>query len=79
MARTRIDIPDELLEEIDHVVGQRGRSRFLEAAARERLDRLALESSQSGDEEGSGDVEYRPWRDRRSTSPTSSTRRTDRT
>ena len=68
MARTHVVIPDELLAEIDQVVGQRGRSRFLEAAAREKLDRLALEESKRGTE-GTNGTGYRPWRDRRSTAP----------
>jgi hypothetical protein len=76
MGRTRIVIPDELLEEIDSVVGPRGRSRFLETAAREKLDRLALDAAKggSGPAEGAG---YRPWRDRRSTAPTRGARATD--
>lgn len=77
MGRTRIIISDELLEEIDRLVGPRGRSRFLEAAARERLDRLALEEARSSDKGGPGDAAYRPWRDRRSTAPTGSTRRSN--
>jgi hypothetical protein len=43
MARTHVVMSDELLEQIDQVVGERGRSRFLEDAAREKLDRLELE------------------------------------
>lgn len=69
MARTRVEIPDELLEEIDTVVGQRGRSRFLETAAREKLDRLAHEERQQGREGATQGAGYRPWRDRRSTAP----------
>jgi metal-responsive CopG/Arc/MetJ family transcriptional regulator len=70
MGRTRIVIPDQLLEEIDSVVGPRGRSRFLETAAREKLDRLAREEPKPG----SGETEaraagYRPWRDRRANAP----------
>jgi metal-responsive CopG/Arc/MetJ family transcriptional regulator len=70
MARTRVEIPDELLEEIDQVVGPRGRSRFLEIAAREKLDRLASEESK-GDtgETAARAAGYRPWRDRRSNAP----------
>ena len=43
MARTNVVMSDEVLEAIDKTVGQRGRSRFLEEAARDRLRRLALE------------------------------------
>jgi metal-responsive CopG/Arc/MetJ family transcriptional regulator len=69
MARTRVEIPDELLEEIDSVVGPRGRSRFLETAAREKLDRLALEESQHGTGPTTRAAGYRPGRDRRSSAP----------
>ena len=43
MARTHVILDDEVLDAIDKVVGQRGRSRFLEEAAREKLDRMELE------------------------------------
>lgn len=69
MARTRVEIPDELLQEIDSVVGQGGRSRFLEAAAREKLDRLALEEAKQGTGGTTQGTGYRPWRDRRSPAP----------
>jgi hypothetical protein len=36
---------DEVLDAIDERVGERGRSRFLEEAAREKLRRLQLEES----------------------------------
>lgn len=66
MARTRVEISDELLQEIDSVVGQRGRSRFLETAAREKLDRLASEEAKQGTGGATRGTGYRPWRDRRS-------------
>ena len=69
MARTRVEIPDELLQEIDGVVGQRGRSRFLETAAREKLDRLASEEAKQGTGGTTRGAGYRPWRDRRSPAP----------
>lgn len=43
MARTHVILGDEVVEAIDQLVGQRGRSRFLEDAAREKLERLQLE------------------------------------
>lgn len=43
MARTHVILDDDVIEAIDELVGQRGRSRFLEEAARERLQRLELE------------------------------------
>lgn len=36
-------LEDDVVEAIDKVVGQRGRSRFLEEAAKEKLDRIELE------------------------------------
>lgn len=45
MARTHVILDDEVLAEIDKIVGQRGRSRFLEEAAREKLERLELEQA----------------------------------
>jgi metal-responsive CopG/Arc/MetJ family transcriptional regulator len=45
MARTHVILGDELLKAIDDKVGQRGRSRFLEEAAREKLDRIELEAA----------------------------------
>jgi hypothetical protein len=38
--RTHVVIPDELVVEIDTLVGKRGRSRFLVEAARKELQRL---------------------------------------
>jgi hypothetical protein len=64
MARTHVVMSDEVLEAIDEVAGKRGRSHFLEEAAKERLERLALESSldaTAGIASGSG---YAHWRDR---------------
>lgn len=45
MARTHVVMSDEVLSAIDEIVGQRGRSRFLEEAACEKLARLALADS----------------------------------
>ena len=42
MARTHVILSDEVIEAIDNRVGARGRSRFLEEAAREKLDRSDL-------------------------------------
>lgn len=67
MARTHVIVADELLNEIDRRVGARGRSRFLEDAAREKLDRLELEEAlraTRGLARGKG---YEHWRDRKST------------
>ena len=47
--RAHIILPEELLKEVDRVAGRRRRSRFVEAAVREKLTRdtlyLALEKS----------------------------------
>ena len=45
MVRTHVILDDEVVEAIDQIVGQRGRSRFLELAAREKLERLELEEA----------------------------------
>ena len=45
MARTHVVLAGDLLDAIDERVGERGRSRFLEEAAREKLSRLELEES----------------------------------
>ena len=66
MARTHVVMSADLLEEIDRLVGARGRSRFLEEAAREKLARLELEDairSTRGIAQGKG---YERWRDRAS-------------
>jgi hypothetical protein len=55
---------DEVLEAIDEVVGKRGRSRFLEEAAVEKLEQLALFAAlrdSAGIARGSA---YSHWRDR---------------
>lgn len=64
VARTHVVISDELLEAIDEVVGERGRSRFLEEAAREKLDRLELEGALLGTAGIAKGKRYDHWRDR---------------
>ena len=64
MARTHVVMSDELLKAIDLVVGKRARSRFLEEAAAEKLERLALAESleaTAGIARGRG---YDHWHDR---------------
>ena len=64
MARTHVVMSDELLAAIDEVAGKRGRSRFLEQAAAEKLERLALieaVGATAGIARGSA---YSHWRDR---------------
>lgn len=43
MARTHVILDDDVVEAIDSLVGQRGRSRFLTEAARDKLARIELE------------------------------------
>jgi metal-responsive CopG/Arc/MetJ family transcriptional regulator len=64
MARLHVLISDELLRAIDEVVGQRGRSRFLEQAAQEKLDRLTLSAAIDGTAGVLADIDYPRWRDR---------------
>lgn len=45
MARTHVILSDEVISAIDKRVGERGRSRFLEGAAREKLERLELDDA----------------------------------
>ncbi len=63
MARTHVILADEVIAAIDERVGQRGRSRFLEEAAREKLERLELETAIR---DGAGVLKarnYPHWRD----------------
>jgi hypothetical protein len=63
MARIHVILDDEVLKAIDDQVGQRGRSRFLEEAAREKLDRIELEAAIR---KGTGilkDEDYPHWSD----------------
>jgi hypothetical protein len=63
MARTHVILADEVISAIDERVGQHGRSRFLEEAAREKLERLEL---QAAIRDGAGmlkDKDYPHWRD----------------
>lgn len=64
MARTHVVISDDLLSAIDQVVGERGRSRFLEEAAREKLDRLELEGTLRATAGIARGQRYEHWRDR---------------
>jgi hypothetical protein len=64
MARTHVVMSDEVLEAIDHKVGQRSRSRFLEEAAREKLARLDLEDALDSTRGIAKGTKYRHWRSR---------------
>jgi hypothetical protein len=67
MARMHVVIATEVVEEIDRVAGERGRSRFLEEAAREKLDRLELENAFRATRGIARGNAYRHWRDRKTT------------
>jgi hypothetical protein len=45
VGRTHVMLSDDVIAAIDDLVGQRGRSRFLDAAAREKLERLHLDQA----------------------------------
>ncbi|MHB1445735.1 MAG: hypothetical protein ACYCTI_00755 [Acidimicrobiales bacterium] len=66
MARTHVILDDRVMAAIDERVGHRGRSRFLEEAAVEKLERLELEEAIR---EGAGilsDRDYPDWADQTS-------------
>lgn len=65
MARAHVVLPDEILERIDASVGKRRRSRFLEDAAREKLDRIELEKALNATFGIARGPRYSHWRDRR--------------
>ena len=63
MARTHVILSDEVVAAIDERVGERGRSRFLEQAAREKLERVELEAAIR---QGAGilkEKDYPHWRE----------------
>lgn len=64
MARTHVVMPDDLLLAIDEIVGKRGRSRFLEEAAREKLERLELAEALNATAGIARGRKYRHWQDR---------------
>lgn len=64
MARTHVILDDALLDAIDSVAGERGRSRFLEEAAREKLARLELEAAVQATGGIARSDDYPAWRSR---------------
>ncbi|MGQ0825524.1 MAG: hypothetical protein ACT4OX_10960 [Actinomycetota bacterium] len=78
MARTHVVIADEVVEAMDRLVGERGRSRFLEEAAREKLARIELEAALQKTANTVSAARHPEWRSRRSTAAwVSKTRRTE--
>jgi hypothetical protein len=78
VARTHVVISDDVLKAVDEIVGARCRSRFLEEAAIEKLERLALVDAietSTGIARGNA---YPHWRDRDATAAwVRKTRRTE--
>jgi metal-responsive CopG/Arc/MetJ family transcriptional regulator len=66
MARTHVVLADEVIEAVDQLVGERGRSRFLEEAAREKLARIELESALRETGGTLNLADHPEWRDRAS-------------
>lgn len=64
MARTHVVMSEEVLKAIDEVVGKRGRSRFLEEAAAEKLEHLALWEAIGATAGVARGGAYSDWRDR---------------
>jgi hypothetical protein len=63
VAHTHVILSDKVIAAIDERVGERGRSRFLEEAARRKLERRELDAAIR---EGAGllkDKDYPHWRD----------------
>lgn len=63
MARIQVIVSDEVVAAIDQRVGERGRSRFLEDAAMEKLERLEVEAAIREGAGILGDEDYPDWRD----------------
>jgi predicted transcriptional regulator len=80
VARTHVIVSDDVLDAVDEVAGKRGRSRFLEEAAKEKLERLELAEVLEATAGIAGDRDYGHWRDRRAASAwVKGTRRTEST
>ena len=67
MARTHVVMADEVIEAVDRLVGERGRSRFLEEAAREKLARIELDSALKKTGGIVRPADHPEWRDRATT------------
>ncbi len=77
MARTHVVMDDEVLEQIDEIAGRRGRSRFLEEAAKEKIARLRLLETLR-ETAGAISSDHPHWKDPRSTAEwVRATRRTE--
>jgi metal-responsive CopG/Arc/MetJ family transcriptional regulator len=67
VARTHVVMADDVMEAVDRLVGERGRSRFLEEAAREKLARVELEETLRATAGTVSAASHPEWRDRQST------------
>jgi hypothetical protein len=67
VARTHVVMADDVLEAVDQLVGQRGRSRFLEEAAREKLTRVGLEAALRATAGVIRTAHHPEWQDRAAT------------
>lgn len=67
MARTHVLLPDDLLKAIDRRVGPRGRSRFLEEAARKLLRDVELDEAIEASFGIAKDEDYPHWKDAETT------------
>ena len=56
-----VTLPEELIEEIDRVAGARKRSRFVEEAVRERLQREARSAARKSTAGSLRDEDYPDW------------------
>lgn len=68
MARTHVILDDEVIGAIDKLVGPRGRSRFLDEAAREKLKRAELDLALGSATEVLKDKDYPEFADQASIS-----------
>jgi metal-responsive CopG/Arc/MetJ family transcriptional regulator len=68
MTRTHVVMADEVIQAIDALVGERRRSRFIEEAAREKLDRMQLEAALRATSGIASAARHPEWRDRRAAS-----------
>ncbi len=59
--RAHVVLPEELVREIDRVVGKRHRSRFIEAAIRDRLSRETLSVALTGSIGVLNPADYPEW------------------
>lgn len=66
MARIHAILDDAVVDTIDKLVGLRGRSRFLEEAAREKLARIALDEALTSTAGVLEDKDYPEFKDQSS-------------